>query len=154
MEFRLHDHGQITDEVRAIVEHKAQLFERRLEDIAEDLKALDATVEYRHRDDTYIAKLVLAIPDRTLAARGEGPTAEGALGRAFDDLGDELDEALAKRRGEPRIRRQQLAWRLPSAQLAAEEAEIEELEAEEEEAEELDQLAEEFATPATPGQGQ
>lgn len=150
MQYRFHDHGQITDAVRATAMQKAQAVERRLTHIADDLQDLDVTVEYRHHDDTFIAKVVLAIPAHTLPAHGEAPTAAGALGLAFDDINDQLDEALAKMRGEPRIRRQQLAWRLPSAQLARDEAAVERAEEEDAIAEDLDQLAAEYTAPTTP----
>jgi hypothetical protein len=101
MQVRYHDHGQITDEVHRVVGHELRVVERRLEDIAYDLKVLGVTVEHHPRDDTYTARLVLELPNRTLAAAGHGTRRGMAVRDAFRDLGDELDVYLAKLRGEP-----------------------------------------------------
>lgn len=129
MQFRFHDHDQITAQVRWLARKKGHLLDRRLTRVQEDLKALDVRVEQRAHDNAYVAKLVLSIPDRTLAASGVGAAATAALRQAFDDLNDQLDTALAKVRGIGLRRRRQLAWRRPSARLARQEAAIEEEEA-------------------------
>jgi ribosome-associated translation inhibitor RaiA len=125
MEFRFHDHGQITPRVRWLAQRKARLLDRRLERVQEDLKVLDVTVGQRVRDDAYVAKLVLTIPNRTLAASGVGVAATAALRLAFDELEAQLDTTLAKVRGVGQLRRRRLAWRRPSARLAQQEALIE-----------------------------
>ena len=129
MRFRLHDHDTITEDVRLLIERKSRLLRRRLTHVRAGLKSLDVAFARRRRDGAYIAKLVLTIPDRVLAVRGDGPTLPSALDAAFDALGDRLDEIMAKMGRVPLIRRQQLAYRRPSEQVAREEAEAEEREA-------------------------
>jgi hypothetical protein len=101
MQVRYHDHGQITDDVRHIVDRELRVLERRLADIAEDLKLLSVGIEHHLRDDTYSARLVLHILDRELAAGGRAAVRGAALRDAFVDLMDQLDEFLAKLRNEP-----------------------------------------------------
>jgi hypothetical protein len=101
MQVRYHDHGQITDEVRAVVEYELRVLEQRLADIADDLKLLTVTVEHHLRDDSYTSHLVLEVPNRAIAARGDGRARGVALRDAFGDLLDEVDEYLAKLRNEP-----------------------------------------------------
>jgi len=134
MQFRMHDHGTITEDVQRLIERKSRLLQRRLTHVDDGLKSLDVAFARRRRDSAYIAKLVLSIPDHVLAVRGDGPTLPSALDAAFDALGDRLDETMAKMTRVPLIRRQQLAYRRPSEQRDGEEAEIEQLE----EAEEID----------------
>jgi hypothetical protein len=124
----MHDHGTMTDDVQRLIERKSRALQRRLIQVADDLRELDVAFARRRRDGAYIAKLVLTIPDRVLAVRGDGPTLPSALDAALDALGDRLDENLAKRDRVPLIRRQQLAYRRPSDQLDREEAATEELE--------------------------
>ena len=114
MQIRYHDLA-VTG-VQDVVEHEVETVERRLEDVADDLKLLDVTVEHYERSDTYTARLVLQIPNRTIAARRDGgKTASEAVRKAFDDLRDQLDEHLAKLRGEKQIRDEQRkpAWQAP-----------------------------------------
>jgi hypothetical protein len=106
MRTRIHDHGQVTDEVRRVVEHEVQILDHRLADIEDDLKLLDVNIEHHLRDDTHTAKLVLWVPSTEIVATGNGPRREAAIRDAFADLSDELDVYLAKLRGEPSMRRE------------------------------------------------
>lgn len=128
MQFRMHDHGTITEDVQRLIERKSRLLQRRLIHVHDGLKSLDVAFARRRRDSAYIAKLVLTIPDHVLAVRGDGPTLPSALDAAFDALGDRLDETMAKVGRVPLIRRQQLAYRRPSVQRNDEEKEAEQLE--------------------------
>jgi hypothetical protein len=128
MQFRMHGQVTITEDVQLLIKHKSRLIQRRLIHVRDDLKALDVAFARRHRDGAFIAKLVLTIPDRILAVRGDGPTLPSALDEAFDALGDRLDENLARLGRVPLIRRQQLAYRRPSEQMHSEEAQVEMLE--------------------------
>lgn len=134
MQYRLRDQDQFTDDLRAVVERKSRQIDRRLTDVRDELKSLDVAITRGRRDRTYAAKLVLTLPDHILAASGDGPTAANAVIEAFDALADRLDEQMAKMERVPLIRRQQLAYRRPSAQVASEEAEVESLD-------ELEELA-------------
>lgn len=115
MRIRYHAQGLITDSVRRVVDHEVVRVDQRLEDVAEDLKLLDVSIEHHQRSDTYTAKLVLCLPDREMPATGDGDSPPMAIRAAFDDMEDRLDEYLAKLRDEPAIRDEQRkpAWKPP-----------------------------------------
>jgi hypothetical protein len=106
MNIRYHDIGQTGNGVRRIVRHHAALIDKRLADVEDDLKQLDVKLHYYQRRDAYTAHLVLRICDHELAATGSGIQRATAVLGAFRDLADELEEYLAKLRGEPAIRRE------------------------------------------------
>jgi len=108
MNVRYHVDGHLSASVREVVERESRYLDTRLANFAEDLKSLDVTVRHRTRDDTFVAKLVLRLPSRTIAVTGTSQWRPAALRDAFDDLRDRLDEHLAKLRGEPALRRGRL----------------------------------------------
>ncbi len=105
MNVRYHVDGHLSAGVREVVEREIRFLDTRLANFADDLKSLDVTVHHQPRDDTFIAKLVLHLPSRTIVVHGSGPWRPTALRDAFDDMRDRLDEHLAKLRSEPAIRR-------------------------------------------------
>jgi len=105
MRVRYHDLGVDREKVEHLLERELRVIERQLEDIDDDLKALDVTIEHFQRSDTYEARLRLSVPDRELAARGEGVNPLHALRDAFAELREELERYLAKMRGEDFKRR-------------------------------------------------
>lgn len=112
MRMRMHDHGLINDKVEKIVQHETELLDLRLKEIDPELKLLDVTLLHHLRTDTIDAKLVLHVLDREIAAHGHAERSGQALRQAFDNLEDQLDEFLARLRGEPEIRDEQRrpAW--------------------------------------------
>jgi ribosome-associated translation inhibitor RaiA len=118
MRIRFHDHGNIRRPLREVVEEKTRLIEERLQNIEDDLKSLDVTVEHHMRSDSYTTRLLLqARGDKLYATNHAKELGESARG-AFDDIYDQLDVYLAKLRREPDIRdeRRKPAW-LPEPSL-------------------------------------
>jgi ribosome-associated translation inhibitor RaiA len=107
MRFRYHNGDQISDKVRETVEKESRHLDEGLAHVKEDLKLLDVTFEHQQRSDSYTAKLVLHVLDRSIAAKGTAGQMASAARRAFDDLYDQLDEFIAKLKGEPEIREAQ-----------------------------------------------
>ena len=107
MRFRYHNGDHISDKVRETVEKESKLLDERLAHVEEDLTLLDVTFEHHLRSDTYTAKLVLHVLDRSIAATGTWDKQTTAVRRAFDDLYDQLDEFIAKLKDEPEIRDEQ-----------------------------------------------
>jgi ribosome-associated translation inhibitor RaiA len=105
MKVRYHVDGHLSATVQEVVEREVRFLDARLATFEDDLKSLDVTVRHQPRDDTFVAKLVLRLPSRTIAVTGSGPWRPAALRDAFDDLRDRLEEHLAKLRGEPAQRR-------------------------------------------------
>lgn len=121
MNFRYHSRTHIANAAREAVESHAKLLDERLAHLEEDLKALDITFDYHLRSDTYTAKLVLHVLNRSIVASATAERQAMAIRQAFDDLYDELDEFLAKLKHEPEIRDEQRkpAW-LPEPSLPIE----------------------------------
>lgn len=105
MRFRYHDTGPLSDKVRETVEKESRLLDERLAHVAEDLKLLDVTFEHHQRSDSYTAKLVLHVLDRSIAAKGTAEKQTTAVRHAFEDLYDQLEDFIARLKDEPEIRR-------------------------------------------------
>jgi ribosome-associated translation inhibitor RaiA len=118
MRYRYHDHGNINDPLREVVEHRSRMLDKRLQHIEDELKLLDIHVEHHLRSDTYTVALNLHVLDRQIPVTNQAKTIPEAARGAFDDLLDKLDAFLAKLRGEPEIRdeRRKPAW-LPEPSL-------------------------------------
>jgi ribosome-associated translation inhibitor RaiA len=146
MRYRFHDHGNINEPLRRVVEQKSRLLDKHLQHVQDDLKLLDVTVDHHLRSDTYTTRLVLRVLDREIAAANQAKTIPQSARGAFDDLFDQLDEFLAKLRREPEIRdeRRKPAW-LPEPSLPVDWEQWEEAEEPEEleGIEDLEEYAEE-----------
>jgi len=121
MRFRYHSRSHIANTVRETVDHESQLLDERLAHVEDDLKLLDITFDYHLRSDTYTAKLVLHVLDRSIVANATAEKQATAVRQAFDDLYDQLDEFIAKLKHVPAIRDEQRkpAW-LPEPSLPTE----------------------------------
>ncbi len=107
MRFRYHSRTHIADAIRETIDTEAKLLDERLAHVEDDLKLLDITFDYHLRSDTYTAKLVLHVLDRTIVASATAERQAMAVRQAFDDLYDQIDEFIAKLKGEPGIRDEQ-----------------------------------------------
>ena len=107
MRFRYRDIDHIPSKVRETVEKESRHLDERLAHVEEDLKLLDVTFDHHQRSDTYSAKLVLHVLDRSIPATGTAEKQTTAARHAFEDLYDQLDEFIAKLKGEPEIRDEQ-----------------------------------------------
>lgn len=112
MRLRMHHHGLMSDKVERIVEHETRLLDLRLEHVDPELKLLDVALDHQLRTNTINAKLVLHVLGREIVAHGHAEKSGQALREAFDKLEDQMDEFLARLRGEPEIRNEQRrpAW--------------------------------------------
>lgn len=121
MKFRYHSRTHIADAVRETINTEAKLLNARLAHVEDDLKLLDITFDYHLRSDTYTAKLVLHVLDRSIVASSMAERQAMAVRLAFDDLYDQIEEFIAKLKGEPEIRDEQRkpAW-LPEPSLPIE----------------------------------
>jgi ribosome-associated translation inhibitor RaiA len=118
MRFRYHSRTHIANAVRETVDRDSKLLDERLAHVEDDLKLLDISFDYHLRSDTYTAKLVLHVLDRTLAASATAERQTIAIRQAFEELYRQLDEFIAKLKHEPEIRDEQRkpAW-LPNPSL-------------------------------------